>query len=117
MSAEKVIPEELWNSLNSLDPLEVSRRSLACYEKKIRGYILKTLNDDYLIFPEKKIIETADSPSLPSLDFYFGHTSLILCPGEEKVFVGFYGYRIGPIGPFAGKNYFARILIIFKRFC
>jgi len=70
MSAEKVIPEELWNSLNSLDPLEVSRRSLACYEKKIRGYILKTLNDDYLIFPEKKIIETADSPSLPSLDFY-----------------------------------------------
>lgn len=70
MSAEKAIHEELWNSLDSLDPLEVSRRSLASYEEKIRGYSLKILDGDYLIFPEKRLIQTAGSPAEQPLDFY-----------------------------------------------
>ncbi|NIM90563.1 MAG: DUF3786 domain-containing protein [Candidatus Aminicenantes bacterium] len=70
MSAEKVIPEELWNSLNSLDPLEVSRRSLASYDEKIQGYSLKILDGDYLVFPEKQIIKTVQAPSPEPLPFY-----------------------------------------------
>jgi hypothetical protein len=70
MSAEKAIPEELWHSLHSLDPLEVSRRSLASYDEKIRGYSLKILDSDYLIFPENQIIKTVKSPSPEPLPFY-----------------------------------------------
>jgi len=81
----KVIPEKLWNILNSLDPTEVSRRSLAAYDEEIRGYSLKILNSDYLIFPEKRIIQASDSPSPLSLDFYLQLSSINYLIGAKDV--------------------------------
>ncbi len=85
MSAERVIHEELWNSLHSLDPLEVSRRSLASYDEKIRAYGLKILDSEYLIFPEKRIIKTVNSSSPEPLPFYLQLSCINYLVGAKDI--------------------------------
>lgn len=82
---EKMIHEKLWEQLSSLDPAEVSRRSLAAYDENIQGYSLKILNGDYLIFPEKRLIQNADNSSSKSLDFYLQLSSINYLIGAKDI--------------------------------
>jgi len=82
---EKAIHEKLWEQLSSLDPAEVSRRSLATYDEKIQGYGLKVLHRDYLIFPQKKHMQLAGISSSLSLDFYLQLSSINYLIGAKDI--------------------------------
>jgi len=51
-----------WKELETMDPSDVCRRSLAGYNEKENAYELRLLCDDLLIYPEQKSIVFAGSP-------------------------------------------------------
>jgi len=52
-----------WEQLAAMDPADVCRRSLAGYNAEKRAYELRVLNDDLLIYPERKTIERVSRPA------------------------------------------------------
>ena len=65
--------EAIWNDLAQLDPTDVCKRSLASYNAEANRYTLKILNEDYFIWPSKRLIEksysTESSPPKIKLPF------------------------------------------------
>ncbi|RJP72756.1 MAG: DUF3786 domain-containing protein [Candidatus Abyssobacteria bacterium SURF_17] len=57
------IDDIYWEELRTIDPADVCRRSLAGYREQEKAYELKVLNDDLLIFPERKRIERISRPA------------------------------------------------------
>ncbi|MBN1224437.1 MAG: DUF3786 domain-containing protein [Candidatus Aminicenantes bacterium] len=57
-----MIHQELWSTLQKLDPWAVSRRSLAVYDENQRGYRLTILSKDYCIIPSEGKIQSMDAP-------------------------------------------------------
>lgn len=80
-----MIHEELWHMLNSMHPAEVSRRSLARYDEEKQAYCLKILTQDYLVFPEDRIIKFADSSSSHSLEFYLQLSAMNYLIGAKDI--------------------------------
>ena len=80
-----MIHEELWRVLSSMDPKEVSRRSLASYDDENHAYYLKILTKDYLVFPEDRIIRFADSSSSHSLEFYLQLSAMNYLIGAKDI--------------------------------
>jgi hypothetical protein len=58
------IADLYWRELNTLDPAEVCRRTLAAYYEKENAYELQLLSDDLLIYPERK--DVVWNKSLPN---------------------------------------------------
>jgi hypothetical protein len=65
-----MIDKELWNTLDTMDPHDVSRRSLAEYNPKTHHYSLKIFNYDCKVFPEKRTIRHGDVSPLAASEFY-----------------------------------------------
>ena len=61
LEEEGKIANLFWKELESMDPSDVCRRSLAGYNKKENAYELKLLCDDLLVYPEQKSIVYAKS--------------------------------------------------------
>ncbi|MBI4831149.1 MAG: DUF3786 domain-containing protein [Candidatus Lindowbacteria bacterium] len=52
-----------WEELKSMDPAGVCRRSLARYNESEKSYELRVLNDDLLIYADKKRIKRVSEPA------------------------------------------------------
>ena len=64
-----MIHQELWNTLKTLDPAELERRSRARYDAENKYFAIKVCQREYLIYPEEQLIKTADSSSEPPVFF------------------------------------------------
>jgi hypothetical protein len=60
-----MIHEELWKKLNAMDPYEVSRNSLASYDKNSHTFSLKILTRTYLIKPKLQSVTNRENSSSP----------------------------------------------------
>ncbi|UCD56618.1 MAG: DUF3786 domain-containing protein [Candidatus Hydrogenedentota bacterium] len=56
------IADLYWKELNAMDPADVCRRSLARYDEEGKAYELRMLNDDLLVYPEKRTLERISQP-------------------------------------------------------
>jgi len=65
-----MVHQELWNALRTMNPAEVCRCSLACFDRGKGSYLLKILNRDYQILPESSVIQGVDSSAPHSPGFY-----------------------------------------------
>jgi hypothetical protein len=65
-----MIDKELWNTLDAMDPNDVSRRSLAEYNPKTHHYSLKVFNYACIVFPEKRTLQYGNVSPPPASEFY-----------------------------------------------
>ncbi|UCD58578.1 MAG: hypothetical protein JSV16_05575, partial [Candidatus Hydrogenedentota bacterium] len=56
------IADLYWKELKAMDPADVCRRSLAGYDEEGKAYELRMLNDDLLVYPEKRTLERISQP-------------------------------------------------------
>lgn len=56
------VDAQFWERLRDMDPEEVCRRARASYDGARRGYVLRILNEDYLVLPEERLVERLGSP-------------------------------------------------------
>jgi hypothetical protein len=95
-----MINQELWNTLKSMDPVEVERRSLAAYNSENKHFTLNVCHRDYLVYPEKQLIQAAESPSEPPI--FFLHLAAVnyLIGAKDIPLVGrWVGVKEFPSGP------------------
>ena len=79
-----MINQELWKTLRKMDPIEVTRRSLASYDAKNKSFTLKILNRDYIISPDEQLIQATGSPFEPPA-FFFHLASVNYLIGAKDV--------------------------------
>ena len=65
-----MIDKELWNTLETMDPNEVSRRSLADYNPIAHNYSLEIFNYDCIVFPEKRTHQYGNVSPPRASEFY-----------------------------------------------
>lgn len=71
-----MIDKELWNTLDVMDPNDVSRRSLAEYNPKTHHYSLKAFNYDCIVFPDKRTLQH-ENVSPPRASVFYLELSII----------------------------------------
>jgi hypothetical protein len=65
-----MIDKELWNTLDSMDPYDVSMRSQAKYNPKTYHYSLKIFNYDCIVFPEERTLQYGNVSPPRTSEFY-----------------------------------------------
>jgi len=65
-----MINKELWNTLGTMNPNEVSRRSLAEYNPKNNNYSLKIFNYECNVFPEERTLQYGNISPPSASEFY-----------------------------------------------
>jgi hypothetical protein len=65
-----MIDKELWNTLDTMDPDDVSRRSLSEYNPKNHNYSLKIFNYESIVFPEERTLHYGNICPPSASEFY-----------------------------------------------
>ena len=80
-----MIHRELWNILAGMNPADVSRRSLAHYDRTLKRYRLSILNRDYYVCPGDQIILDAHSLTFPPPGFYLQLSAVNYLIGAQEI--------------------------------
>jgi len=97
-----MINEELWKKLSTRDPHEVSRNSLASYDKNSHTYTLKILSRTFVVDPDMKTIVNLEKTSLFTPGFHLQLSAVNYLIGAKNIpligkWVSEKGFASGPI--------------------